>query len=102
MRLQTLQQGRYKIISILGQGGYGITYLAEQTTLGRQVAIKEFFMKDYCGRAAGSPEVTLGTDGSREMLLRYREKFKKEAATRVCCTTFLKEEYFLEQLALNY
>ena len=81
MRLQTLQQGRYKIISILGQGGYGITYLAEQTTLGRQVAIKEFFMKDYCGRAAGSPEVTLGTDGSREMLLRYREKFKKEAAT---------------------
>ena len=20
----------------------------------------------------------------------------------VCCTTFLKEEYFLEQLALNY
>lgn len=21
---------------------------------------------------------------------------------RVCCTTFLKEEYFLEQLALNY
>ena len=81
MRLWKLQQGRYEIISILGQGGYGITYLAEQTTLGRQVAIKEFFMKDYCGRAAGSPEVTLGTDGSREMLLRYREKFKKEAAT---------------------
>ena len=81
MRLNTLQNNRYKIQAILGQGGYGITYLAEQTTLGRQVAIKEFFMKDYCGRAAGSPEVTLGTDGSREMLLRYREKFKKEAAT---------------------
>ena len=81
MRLYTLQNNRYKIQAILGQGGYGITYLAEQTTLGRQVAIKEFFMKDYCGRAAGSPEVTLGTDGSREMLLRYREKFKKEAAT---------------------
>ena len=81
MRLNTLQNNRYKIQAILGQGGYGITYLAEQTTLGRQVAIKEFFMKDYCGRASGSPEVTLGTDGSREMLLRYREKFKKEAAT---------------------
>ncbi len=81
MKLTSLQNNRYKIQAILGQGGYGITYLAEQTTLGRQVAIKEFFMKDYCGRAAGSPEVTLGTDGSREMLLRYREKFKKEAAT---------------------
>ncbi|WP_211479342.1 hypothetical protein [Phocaeicola dorei] len=23
-------------------------------------------------------------------------------ANRVCCTTSLKEEYFLEQLALNY
>ena len=80
MEIKSLQNNRYKIQAILGQGGYGITYLAEQTTLSRQVAIKEFFMKDYCGRAAGSPEVTLGTDWSREMLLRYREKFKKEAA----------------------
>ena len=81
MQFKSLQNNRYKIQAILGQGGYGITYLATQTMLGRQVAIKEFFMKDYCGRASGSPEVTLGTDGSREMVLRYREKFKKEAAT---------------------
>ena len=81
MEIKSLQNNRYDIQAILGQGGYGITYLAEQTTLGRQVAIKEFFLKDYCGRAADSSNVTLGTDGSREMLLRYREKFKKEAAT---------------------
>ena len=53
MQLQSgsfLQGGKYKIESILGQGGFGITYQALQTGLNRQVAIKEFFMKDYCER----------------------------------------------------
>ena len=46
----TLQGGKYRIERVLGQGGFGITYLAVQTTLERNVAIKEFFMKDFCGR----------------------------------------------------
>lgn len=37
-----LQSGKYRIIRVLGQGGFGITYLAENTMLGKQVAIKEF------------------------------------------------------------
>ena len=81
MQFKSLQGGKYEIQAILGQGGYGITYLATQTMLSRQVAIKEFFMKDYCERAGEGAEVTMGTHGSREMVLRYREKFKKEAAT---------------------
>ena len=81
MQFKSLQGGKYEIQAILGQGGYGITYLATQTMLNRQVAIKEFFMKDYCERAGEGAEVTMGTHGSREMVLRYREKFKKEAAT---------------------
>lgn len=81
MRFKSLQEGKYEIQALLGQGGYGITYLAAQTMLGRLVAIKEFFMKDYCERASEGAEVTMGTRGSREMVLRYREKFKKEAAT---------------------
>lgn len=81
MELTTLQNGRYKIESILGQGGFGITYRAVQTSLGRTVAIKEFFMKDYCERAEDSTHVTLGTQSSREMVQRYRDKFEKEART---------------------
>ena len=46
----TLQSGKYKIIRVLGQEGFGITYLAEQVMLGRKVAIKEFFMKDLCNK----------------------------------------------------
>ena len=39
----TLQEGKYTILSVLGQGGFGITYLAEHSLLGKKVAIKEFF-----------------------------------------------------------
>ncbi len=39
----TVLAGKYQIQSILGQGGFGITYLANDLTLGRLVAIKELF-----------------------------------------------------------
>ena len=77
----TLQSGKYKIIRVLGQGGFGITYLAEQVMLGRKVAIKEFFYKDYCDREEGTSHVTLGTQSNRETVMRFREKFLKEART---------------------
>lgn len=45
-----LQGGKYRIVKVLGQGGFGITYLGEQAILNRKVAIKEFFMKSLCER----------------------------------------------------
>ena len=53
LKTGTLLQGdKYRIEKVLGQGGFGITYLAEQTNLGRKVCIKEFFMKEYGERTA--------------------------------------------------
>ena len=74
-----LEGGKYKIIKTLGQGGFGITYLALQSGLERQVAVKEFFMKDCCERDESTSHVTLGTAGMREQVSRFREKFLKEA-----------------------
>ncbi len=74
-----LQGGRYKIQSVLGQGGFGITYMAEQTGLDRKVAIKEFFMKDRCERTGETTLVKGSTGATNAMVSRFREKFLKEA-----------------------
>lgn len=73
-----LQNGKYRIIHVLGQGGFGITYLAENVLLGNQVAIKEFFPKDYCGRNTTS-HLTLGTESNRETVEKLKSRFLKEA-----------------------
>ncbi|MBQ0047018.1 MAG: serine/threonine protein kinase [Prevotellaceae bacterium] len=80
----TLQSGKYKIEKVLGQGGFGITYLAEQVMLGRKVAVKEFFMKDLCNRDGVTSQVSVGSTGSIEMVERFKEKFLKEARLIAC------------------
>ena len=74
-----LQQGKYHIEALLGSGGFGNTYLATQVTLGRKVAIKEFFMKEYCDREESTSQVIVHTDSSRQIVERYKQKFLKEA-----------------------
>ena len=77
----TLQGGKYRIIEKLGQGGFGITYLAENTLLLGKVAIKEFFFKEYCDRDDSTSRVTIPTSGNREIVDRFKLKFVKEART---------------------
>ena len=76
-----LQGGKYIIKQVLGQGGFGITYLATQVSLDRDVAIKEFYMKDGCLRDDTSLQVTVPSTGSAAQVEQYRNKFLKEART---------------------
>lgn len=76
----TLMQGKYRIVAVLGQGGFGITYKGEHTMLGTTVAIKEFFMKGACERDENSTHVTTSQSNS-ELASRFRTKFLKEAKT---------------------
>lgn len=87
MQLQSgtlLQGGKYKIERVLGQGGFGITYLATQVGLNRKVAIKEFFMREYCNRDTDTSQVTVGSEGSRDVVDKFRSKFVKEAQNIAC------------------
>lgn len=76
-----LQHGKYRIERVLGQGGFGITYLAENTMLEGKVAIKEFFFKEYCERGEITSSVTVPTTANREIVERFKQKFVKEART---------------------
>lgn len=71
-----LHGGAYRIEQMLGQGSFGITYLATHTALDKKVAIKEFFMKELNGRGEDG-SITGMSDGSLSM--NYARKFQKEA-----------------------
>lgn len=43
----------YEFIQILGHGGFGVTYLARDVNLGKEVAIKEYFPTDLVVREDG-------------------------------------------------
>ena len=77
----TLQGGKYRIERVLGQGGFGITYLAVQTSLNRYVAIKELFMGGE-GQAINDRRgnmVIVTNPVNQASFYQQKEKFKKEA-----------------------
>ena len=74
-----LQGGKYRIIRHIGSGGFGCTYEAEHTMLCHRVAIKEFFVKDFCNRDASTGRVTIATDNKKERIKKLHSKFIDEA-----------------------
>lgn len=86
----TLKKGEYTIVSKLGQGGFGITYLAKMNTvvegkLGEMkvdvdVVIKEYFLDKLCERAAdGMTVVVRDPDRDQYEFEHYLHKFEQEA-----------------------
>ena len=44
------QLGRYRLLGVLGVGGFGVTYLGEHISLGHRVAIKEYLPNEFAVR----------------------------------------------------
>lgn len=74
-----LQNEKYRICRFIGSGGFGCTYEAEHVMLEKRVAIKEFFVRDFCNRDEATSRVTLGTESKRALVDKLRRKFIDEA-----------------------
>ena len=74
-----LRGDTYRIVRFIAAGGFGCTYEAEHVLLEKRVAIKEFFMQDYCNREDYTNRVTVGTKSKHELVDKYKRKFIGEA-----------------------
>lgn len=75
----TLQGGKYRIDKVLGEGGFGNTYLGYNLEFEERVAIKEFFMKGVTERDEFSSSVSVSNSTNLRSFEEQKEKFKKEA-----------------------
>lgn len=71
--------GKYIVGKVIGKGGFGVTYLAYDFTLGKKVAIKEFFPYGVALRAAGTTTVAVSSMDNAEAFKLGAEKFYNEA-----------------------
>ena len=74
-----LQNGRYRVVRMLGRGGFGITYLVIHTLFNRKFALKEFFPQDYCSRDGDTSHITVATVANHELVDRLKARFISEA-----------------------
>ena len=72
--------GDFRIERVLGAGGFGMTYLAEEIALARQVTIKEYFPADFAARGQAGAAVPRDDD-SKEDFQWGLDRFIDEAQT---------------------
>ena len=96
LRKGTRLIGRYTIEGVLGQGGFGITYLGMDELHEKPVAIKEFFPQGIVTRNIQYQDtVTVTFVGEKDNYEKGKERFLKEARTMA---KFSKDEGIVKAL----
>ncbi|QBQ98959.1 serine/threonine-protein kinase [Paraburkholderia pallida] len=69
----------FEIVGLIGEGGFGIVYLAWDTLLRRHVALKEYIPAALAARVAGSAEVTVRSQRHEDTFRAGLKSFINEA-----------------------
>lgn len=80
---QTILNGKYIVGKVIGEGGFGITYIAYDLFLNNRIAIKEYFPSDLVTRDTSSrtqTALTVLTGSKEEQYKKGIERFVREAA----------------------
>jgi serine/threonine protein kinase len=78
---RTVLENKYVIGRILGQGGFGITYLAWDLNLNIKLAIKEYFPRELASRSSGHSQVNAYSGNLGSQYHYGLDKFLQEART---------------------
>ena len=77
-----LRNGTYRIVRFIASGGFGCTYEAMHTVFEERVAIKEFYVKDFCNRDATTSHISVGTLSKKPLVEKLHRKFIEEAKSQ--------------------
>ena len=76
----TILQGKYLVGNVLGEGGFGITYIGLDLNLEIRVAIKEFYPNGFVTSESGDTSmVTNYTSSDRPQYEKWKDSFVREA-----------------------
>ena len=96
LRPGSILNGRYIVGRVLGQGGFGITYLALDDQTKERVAIKEYYPSELAGRTTDGHTIAVHSVERTENFSYGKERFLEEAKT---LANFLGNPYVVRILS---
>ena len=92
LRPGTVLAGRYYIGRVLGQGGFGITYVALDTQTRSRVALKEYLPTEFVFRGMDTVSLEMNSSDAEEGFEYGKRQFLDEART---LASFVGNEYIV-------
>ena len=108
---ETILAGKYLVGRVLGQGGFGITYIGWDLALERKVAIKEYYPSGQVSRSPGTrsltwytnePAVQAREDGMKMFLKEARKMVKADSIPGVVRVLDLFQENGTAYIVMDF